>query len=41
MDSGPLRPVFTRCLKIDVFLFIGALEYIMHYNAKRSVDCNG
>ena len=37
MDSGPLRPVPTRCLKIkiDVFLFL------MHYNTTRSIDCNG
>ena len=41
MDSGQLRSVPTRCLKIDVFCFFGALEYIMHYNTMRSFDCNG
>ena len=41
MDSGPLSPVPTRCLKIDVFCFFGALEYIMHSNTMRSVDFNG
>ena len=27
MDSGPLRPVPTKCLKIDVFLFL-----LVHWN---------
>ena len=40
MDSVPLRPAPTRCLKIDV-IFFGALEYIMHYSTMRCVDCNG
>ena len=41
MDSGLLRPVPTRCLKIDAFLFLWCIEYIMHYNTTRSIDCNG
>ena len=40
MDRGPLRPVPTRYLKINVFCFFGTLEYIMHYNTTRSIDCN-
>ena len=41
MDSGLLRPVPTRCPKLTHFCFFGALEYIMHYNTTRSIDCNG
>ena len=36
MDSGPLRPVPTRYLKIDVFLFrwcIG-IQYALYYYAQ-------
>ena len=29
MDSGPLRPVPTRCLKVDVFLFLWCIG--IHY----------
>ena len=42
-DNGPLRPVPTRCLKFDVFLF-----FLVHWNTlctiilrTRSIDCNG
>ena len=40
MDSRLLRPVPTRFLKIDVFCFSGALEYIMHYNTTSSIEYN-
>ena len=40
MNSGLLRPVPTRCLKLAQFCFFGALENIMHYNTTRSIDCN-
>ena len=41
MDSGPLRPVYTRCLKLTYFCFFGALEYIMNNNTTRRFDFNG